>query len=131
MRVLTRGVFSGKRKPAFIDRFISLLGEELFLFLGFLGLVSNLRESFFSSLSLGFFEKVVLLLIAEHRFSLGRVHDEIDTINDEDKEERENNRQSEEDGVILEGSDEWSIEIEVLLVVRIRIDGDHDPNRND
>ena len=55
-------------------------------------MVPDLRESFFSCLSLGFFEKVVLLLIAEHRFSLGRVHDEVNTINDEDKEERENDR---------------------------------------
>ena len=130
LRARSRVCLYAQKKNGHLDRYDSLLwGLGLFVFL--LSLIPDLSKGFFSCLPLGFFEEVVLLLITEHRFSLGRVHDEVNTINDEDKEERENNRQREEDGVILEGSDERSIEIEVLLVVRIRIDGDHDPNRND
>ena len=63
MRVLACGVFLDKRKPATWTGMILCLGE-LILFLGFLRLIPNLSKGFFSRLSLGFFEEVVLLLIA-------------------------------------------------------------------
>ena len=63
VRVLACEVFFDKRKPATWTGVILCLGE-LILFLGFLSLISDLSKSLFPSLSLGFFEEVVLLLIA-------------------------------------------------------------------